>query len=368
MKPQAERRLTLRSRLPLVVLGLLVFLQLVEPDPTWTYLLAGFALVLGMSYLWARALRDKVSVERESRGVWVVAGDRLVEEFALRNASAWPVVWARIADQSQIPGYNIDRVASTGGHSTYRWTTEGICAHRGVFTVGPWSVSLGDPFGLFSVQLNYPEVRTLLVYPRVMALPDIELPRGSTGGRARRTRAAPTQTMLASHVRPYTHGDSFRLIHWRKSAQQGDWMVRQFDLEPAGDLWLILDLDAAVQAGVGEESTLEYGVIIAASLAAQHLNDNRAVGLAALGRQTEIVPPHAGMAQLWRILQTLAHAKPSPDWPLAHAIDQIGPDIGRGRTVIVITPSVAQDWVGSVLRLQRRDIAAARTAARRRLI
>ncbi|MCO6451729.1 MAG: DUF58 domain-containing protein [Caldilineales bacterium] len=359
MTSQAERRLVLRTRLPLYVIGLLIFLQLVQPDPTWTYLLAGFAAFFGLTYFWARGLSNSVEVERQSRGVWVVAGDRLVEEFTLRNGSAWPLVWARIADHSDIPEYTIDRVVACGSHESVQWRTEGLCAHRGVFTVGPWNVTTGDPFGIFHAQLDFPEVRTLLVYPRVMALPDFDLPRGSAGGRARRARSALSQTSLASHVRQYAPGDSLRLIHWRKSAQQDELMVRQFDQEPAGDLWLVLDLDEAVQAGEGEDSTLEYGIIIAASLAAQHLGENRAVGLVALGEQAEIVPPQAGMAHLWRILSVLAHARPGSGWPLARVLDQVRPGIGRGRTLIAITPSLELDWVGSLLRIQHHDIAAA---------
>jgi bifunctional DNase/RNase len=101
-----------------------------------------------------------------------------------------------------------------------------------------------------------------------MHLPDIQLPRGSTGGSARRTQATPTETLLSSYVRPYVPGDALHMVHWRKTAQQQALMVRQFDLEPAGDGRLLLDLDSSVHAGEGAESTVEYGVILAASLAA----------------------------------------------------------------------------------------------------
>lgn len=354
-----QSTLKLRTRLPLYLMAVLVLLQIIEPDRAWMYLLGGLGALVGLSYLWAREMLTEVRVARSSQGAWVVAGDRLSERWTLFNASAWPVLWATIRDQSNIPGYHIDRAVAAGSRSGYHWETEGICAHRGVFTLGPWSMTCGDPFGLFEVSFIFPEVRTLLVYPRVMRLPEIELPRGSMGGSARHTRVSNAETVLASHVRAYTPGDSLRLIHWRKSAQQGRFMVKQFDLEPAGDLWILLDLDAAVQAGEGAESTVEYGIVLAASLAARHLGENRAVGLIAFGQEAAMVQPAPGNAQLWPLLQALARLAPGNDWPLHRVLERIGPNVGRGRTLVVITPSLATDWIGEMLRLKRRDIAAA---------
>lgn len=355
----SQRTLKLRTRLPLYLLAILAVLQIVEPDRAWTYLLAGLGTLLGLSYLWAYEMLTSVEIERSSQGAWVVAGDRLIERWQLLNRSSWPLLWATIRDQSNIPGYHIDRAVAAGSRSGYTWETEGVCTHRGVFTLGPWSVTCGDPFGLFEVQITFPEMRTLLVYPRVMRLPEIDLPRGGAGGASRQTRVANATTVLASHVRPYVPGESLHLIHWRKSAQLGHFMVKQFDLEPAGDLWILLDLDAAVQAGEGAESTTEYGVVLAASLAARHLAENRAVGLIAFGREMALVEPHPGNAQLWPLLRALAHSEPGNDWPLQQVLDRIAPTIGRGRTLVTITPSLDQAWVGELLRLKRRDIAAA---------
>ena len=87
--------------------------------------------------------------------------------------------------------------------------------------------------------------------------------------------------------------------------------MREFDREPSGDLWLILDMDAGVQAGAEAEATQEYAVILAASLAAQYLRqgERRAVGLLASGRSPVLLPPGRGQDQLWRILEALALAR-----------------------------------------------------------
>jgi uncharacterized protein (DUF58 family) len=145
-------------------------------------------------------------------------------------------------------------------------------------------------------------------------------------------------------------------------------IVKTFDLEPSGGLWIILDMDAAVQAGEGEESTEEYGVILASSLASRALRENRSVGLAAYGSTTTgsaglqqplptMVMPQKGQAQQWRILRALSQVRAGGHWPLGRVLTEMGPNLGRGTTLAVITPSCDPAWVANLLPAMRRGIA-----------
>ena len=361
----AARTMRLHTRLPLIVLGFLIIAQLTSPARPWMILLTGFALTLGISWWWARAMRDKVNASRRSTGAWVVVGDAIIEHFELINESILPVLWAEVVDFSDVPGYEIDRVVAVDGHGAFAWQSKGVCTRRGVFTLGPWELRMSDPLGLFQVTIRYPESRSLLVYPRIMRLPEFPLPHGRSSGRASRGHRVPIQADQIVTVRPWQPGDSLHLVHWKQTAHQGELMIKEFEQEPAGDIWLMLDLDAAVQAGEGQESTLEYGVILAASLAAKHLNENRPVGLVALGQERTVLPPQSGQDQLWRILHALAHVEPSPAWPLNRALEHVRPDLGRGRTLILITPAAGDlrglgaSWPAALLDLQRQDIASA---------
>lgn len=144
-------------------------------------------------------------------------------------------------------------------------------------------------------------------------------------------------------------------------------MVKTFDLEPSGDLWIILDLDVAVQAGDGEESTEEYGVILAASLANRVLRENRAVGLVAYGTGgppgapseeplPTIVLPLKGKAHQWRILQALATVRAGGNWPLEGVLAEMDRNLGRGMTLAVITSSCEPAWVAGLLPPMRRGV------------
>lgn len=359
----ARRTVRLRSRLPWVVLGLLLVNQIFNPARIWVGTILGLGVLLAFSYAWARALRSGLSGQRRLHGAWVLAGDLLSEQFALENMSSLPALWVEVLDHSNLPGYRPDWVAflQVNGQQSYR--AEGRCLHRGVFTLGPWELRSGDPLGIFEVVIEYPETRSILVYPRAMVLPDLRLPRGLAAGLARTQRRTNQTTTTVASVRPYVPGDPLRAIHWRKTAHHGglthdaaQFMVKQFDVEPSGDLWIALDLDQAGHAGEGADSTLEYAITLTASLVTQMLAENRRVGLAAPGFQ---VPPQSGQLQLWRILEVLAQARAVPGYPLARLLGDLHPVSGRGRTIVAVTPATDAAWVGELLHLAERGNAPA---------
>jgi uncharacterized protein (DUF58 family) len=116
-----------------------------------------------------------------------------------------------------------------------------------------------------------------------------------------------------------------------------------------------------VQAGQAAEATQEYGVILAASLAAQYAREGerRAVGLLTSGQKPALLAPGRGQAQLWRILRALAEAEPAPGQPLARVLDDLSRTLGSGLTLVVITPSQDASWVASLLGLSDRGNAPA---------
>ena len=349
------------------LLPALFLMQLVIPNRAWSFLLLGLGGTLALSYLWARQMAASLILTREQHYGWVHVGDLLEERFSMRNDSLLPATWVEIDDHSDLPGYSAHSVRSADGHQTIKWRTDGICRQRGLFTLGPWQAHVSDPLGLFQVTFDFPESRTILVYPPIVHLPTLRLPRGAAVGAGRTSRRALEVTANAAGVRAYVPGDSINRIHWRTTARLESLMVKTFDLEPSGDLWIVLDLDATVQAGQGEESTEEYGVILAASLSNRTLRQNRAVGLVAYGttagisdRDPEPLPtlvlPQKGTAHQWRILQALATVRAGGNWPLERVLTEMDRNLGRGTTLAVITPSCDPVWVASLLPPMRRGV------------
>jgi len=343
----------LNTRLLPALVGLLLILQLMVPYRGWVMLLVGLGGAWLISYLWARSLAGGLRLVREMRFGWAQVGDRLEERFTVVNDGRLPALWVEVVDHTNMPDYRTSRVTGVGSLSQIRWHTQGVCSQRGLFTLGPTTLRTGDPFGLYTVTLNYPESTTLMVTPPILSLPTIEVAPGGRTGEGRPRAGAPERTVSAASVREYVHGDNLHWIHWRTSARRDSLFVKLFDGTPAGDWWIFLDLDHSVQVGQGQRSTEEHGVILAASLADRGLQLGRAVGLVMHGEELVWMPPQEGDGQRWSILRALALAGDG-ECPLVDLLFRARPRFGERTSLIIITPNVDGDWVEALWPLLRR--------------
>ncbi len=339
------------------VLSLSAVMAIFDPAVAWRMLLISGLALTALCFAWARSLALGVTISRGRRYGWAQVGDRLEEHFELRNTSPFPLLWLDIQDDSTLPGYRARRVESLGGHSAKRWTIDTVCARRGVYRLGPMTLRLGDPFGLFEVARAYNDAETFVVYPPVSRLPRLDLPRGTASGQARVRRRALEWTTNAASVRHYVPGDALRSVHWPTSAHRDSLYVKEFELEPSGNVWILLDLDRRVQAGSDEESTEEYAVIFAASLVNAMLAEGRAVGLAFSGETPTLIPPSRGSEHMFRILRALALAQTGGDLSLGDFLGHSASAFGRGLTLVAVTPAVDAAWLGALAALQGQGLA-----------
>jgi uncharacterized protein (DUF58 family) len=339
-----------------VWLAFLLVATILLPDRVWNTLLAGLGGLTLFAYFWARQLARGLQVSRRLRFGWVSVGDRLEEEFALNNYAGLPALWVEILDESTVPGYQASVVRSAGSQETVRWRQSAVCQRRGRYHLGPWSLRSGDPFGIFSVTRHYPAEQEIIIHPPVHGRLPIPLPSGQSEGRARTPERAWRAIVNAAGVRDYHQDDPFRWIHWPTSARREELYVRQFDRDTAGDIWLLLDGQSAVQLGEGYDGTEEHAVLLAASLATHALQQNRAVGLVTYGKQPQIVAPATGRGQQWRILRALALTDAGGEIPLGRAMRDLGQAARRGAAAVIVTPSDSADWLPELLRLSRQGI------------
>jgi len=353
-KPRAARPRTVRLRTWLMpVLGAVVILmQVLEPYRGWRILIVGLAGVFVLSLFWALSLSRGVQLRRQMRFGWAQVGDRLVERFTFHNRGWAPAIWAEVLDHSTLPGYSVSRGTGVGGRDSIRWHTEAVCSRRGLFTLGPTSLSTGDPFGIFSVDLDFPASMPLLVLPPIVPLPSIQVAPGGRSGGARPRANILDRTVSAASVREYAPGDSRRWVHWRTTARRDELFVRLFDSTPAGDWWILLDMQADVQSGAGYNATDEHGVILAASLADRGIRLRRAVGLVAEGQELVWRTPGEGEGQRWEILRSLALINRG-ERPLAEMLARVGDSMGRNASLVIITPSTEMSWVEELVPLVR---------------
>ena len=357
-KTSANMQIEIRLRLPLVLLGVLLLTAVFLPDRVWNTLLVGMGGLFLVAFIWTYTLAKNLHVTRKLRFGWVAIGDRLSELFELENRSIIPALWIEINDESTVPGYNASIVQSVGGQTDASWRRSAICLRRGQFQIGPWSVLCGDPFGLFSATRHYPDTTEIIIHPPIHGKLPIPLPPGQTGGRARARQRAIQATINAASVREYQPGDPYRWIHWRMSAHRDKLYVREFDLDAAGDFWLVLDLEQSVQLGEGADDTEEHAVLLAASMAAQAIRHVRETGFASYGQTPDVLHPGVGEGHLWQILRILALVNADGDVPLVSALRDVAYLARPGSTALIITPSGSGDWLPSLLEMAKRGVQA----------
>ncbi|MEA3308522.1 MAG: DUF58 domain-containing protein [Chloroflexota bacterium] len=354
MKP-AKMQWHLNNRLLPILTGMLLVIEIIAPYRGWLVLLIGLGGAWLLSTIWAFSLGRSLEVFREMRFGWAQVGDQLVDRFTLSNWSRFPAPWLELVDHSTLPNYHASRGIGIGADSFIRWHLEATCSRRGLFYLGPMEVQTGDPFGLYTVTLEYLATMPLLVLPPIVPLPQIEVAPGGRTGDGHPRRSSLARTVSAASVRQYAPGDSRRWIHWKTTARRDELFVRLFDGIPSGDWWILLDVNQEVQVGVEEDATEELGIILAASLADRGLRDKRAVGLLANSAELLWLPPRAGEGQRWELLRSLALLSPGQG-TLSELLYRVEPALRQHTSIIVITPAVEGDWIERLLSLQHRGV------------
>ena len=341
--------------LSVVVLCVLVGLA------TGFWLLFRVAYVVGFAipllFLWSRAMVRGLEVEVFRRTHRVSQGQPLEGRIVLRSTSIWPKIWLEIEDQSSVPGHRSKRVVTLGSHGVDAWTYRTPTRRRGLYELGPVTVTARDPFGFFRLSRTFGHTDTVLVYPNAPELPNFYIPPANLPGEGRFRRRTHNVTPNVAGIRPYEPGDSYNRIHWPSTARTGELMVKLFELDPASDIWLLLDLQGSVHhAQEDDDNTEEAAVSLAASIARYFINANRSIGLIEFGDDLRVDEPDRGANQYTRILESLALAKANGDVPITNLLTEESRRFGRHTTVVVVTPSTNEEWPLTLMALQSRGV------------
>jgi uncharacterized protein (DUF58 family) len=302
---------------------------------------------LGLSDLEAGYVVDRVHAQ---------VGDVLRATYTVRNTSRMPKPWLEIHSPNSLPTPIPGRAIAVGSRGERSWVARVPLTRRGHFRVEPMVIRTGDPFGLFESYASVGRPSPIIVYPAVESLPRWRLPPATLEG----TRTTPERsiqtTAMVTSIRPYVAGDSYNRIHWKSSARQMELQVKEFDLEQTADLWIFLDLDAAVHTGSGDHATVESAVRVAASIATRALLENRSVGLTASGSRPAVLSPDRGPRQQQKILQLLAAVDADGSTPFIEVLVEGVGRLRRGMTAICITPSLDREWIRPLATIRGRAI------------
>src|SRR5256886_14650453 len=338
-------------RLPLVTaLALLFFFAYVTGVRLAYSLLYALVLLFVVSYVWSRVAADNLVVERVSPEGQFQVGDTFEENFVIQNHSWIPVPLVEVTDFANLPGYNRGRVFSLKGRRARRWTSRSRSKHRGLFPFGPVELRYGDPFGLFTRTLRVAGSHSVVVYPVVRPVGGLDALAPSTAGDEQLRGRVLDIPPNATTIREYVPTDSVKRIHWASSARLGRLMSRSFETREGGDAWIVLDLQAAVHAGEAPESTLEYAMSMAASIADAALRRGGAIGLVSNDSRLSVIEAARGEQQQKKLFEHFTLAQADGTVSLATLLNSQRQQWRHRGGLIVITPSADEHWLQGLVR------------------
>jgi uncharacterized protein (DUF58 family) len=323
------------------------------------FFLLYLALAIGAgSWLYARRGLHGVRADYRVMNPRTHVGEVLQALYRVENGDRFAKPWVELWNDATLPTSLPGRAVDLPGRARRQWLAKVVLTRRGSYRVGPLRVRGGDPFGLFSTEMTIGQATNVVVFPEVVPLPGWRLPPAPIDGSTPMRRRYEAVSTLVAGVRPYVHGDAINRIHWLSSVRHGELHVKEFDLEQAADLWITLDLDRGVHAGIGTDASVEAAVTIAASVAMRTLSDNRAVAMTASARRLQIHQPDRGPRVEQKLLHLLANVQADGSTPLAEIVNSTLPQLRRGMTLCLITGSTDRTWVRGLSALRRRGVAA----------
>src|SRR5439155_12862876 len=226
-------------------------------------LVAAAFLVVLVASVRVRSHRLRIWAERVLRPARAEAGETARADLTVMNlgTKTSPVLAAtdafdggRRVARFLVPPLSPGETAD----AAYRLPT----TRRGIYTIGPLTLSVHDAFGVVQTSLTLAGEDRFVVYPKVEEV--LPLP----GAASREARMG---SMQASRfpvgldffgLREYEVGDDLRRVHWRSTARTGELMLRQDEMPWESRSTIVLDTRASTQAG----ESFERAVEVAASL------------------------------------------------------------------------------------------------------
>ncbi len=350
---------TPRGRGVIALLALILLLAFATGESVLYRLTYFLTLATAGSYALAWFKLRGLDMRVEKQALARQAGDKLERFVRLRNNSNLPIDWVEVMDMSDMPGDMCCAVTQLPARGSEVWNARRFCYVRGVYRIGPLVARSTDPLGLFGVQTNQGDTITAVVYPATVELPRFSLPAVNLPEEEGVWHRLQTESAHAGTVREYNYGDSQSRIHWPSTAKHDRLMSKEFESGRSGDVWIVLDLERGVHKGKGRERTDEYCVAVAASVARLALTEERSVGMIAFGDHEYFVAPDGSGRQMSRVLEMLAWSKADGDIDLAEVLSRSAVKFGRSTSLLIITPSVAPEWVSVLPDLMRRGLSIA---------
>ncbi len=171
-------------------------------------------------------------------------------------------------------------------------------------------VNVTDRFGVFALQLYYPNLLGIKVFPYLGAGREMIPFRPRTGASHERVGLRLVRQRGLGNdlreIRDHTPGDPFKRIAWKATARTRKLMVREFESEILVTHWMLLDISSTMRAMDPGRSKLDHGLTLCSAFAKVALEAGDRVGMVTFDHRLHSqVKPADGRTQLYQIVERL---------------------------------------------------------------
>jgi uncharacterized protein (DUF58 family) len=152
------------------------------------------------------------------------------------------------------------------------WELE--ASRRGIHAIGPATMAAGDLLGFFVAQTRWKEEFEVIVYPRLVPLRPLPLPKRDFFGVPGGESPVDDPVYILGTV-DYHHGRPARHIHWKASARHNRLQQKVFEPTEQEKIMLVVDVGGFDQT---HEAAFEETLEVVASLTARFDEQGSAVG------------------------------------------------------------------------------------------
>lgn len=313
-------------------------------------------------FAWPRWLVRRLSVERQGP-TRAEEGETIRFSVAVHNRGWLPRFMVELVDR--LPFVVSAEPARAGGETTLgivaylpglrvrQIDIPVVCEKRGYYRLGPVSLASSFPLGLTEARSTRNDgIQSLTIYPTLFPILSLPL-RGAPSQIHRGGYLLPEGAGAAefSGLREYRRGDNPRHVHWPTTARLNELMVREYEPLASACLYILLDQSPESNLGEGRESTFEYAVRIAASIARTACTQNIRTRLAGNGQHTLRTAAGSGNVHFQNLLDSLAVVADDGQTPYACLLADIGPHCIRGETAVVFISQPEQRWSNTLQEL-----------------
>lgn len=337
------------------------------------YLMAGMLAAIPLVCFWVGRRQRGGIRARRSHAESAVEGESVIVTLELENEDRWPKPHLLVSDHLPPGLERLERNAVPVSLEASRKATVTYSLRpqkRGCYTLGPLEVNAADPLGIFQFRSEVPVASSLVVYPSPVPLPSFFLPGGNPYGASPLHSAEMRGEGSEFYgIREYQPGDPLRRVHWRSSARMGRLAVVEYEHDVSVEVTVVLDTERGSEVryepkgerrgasgAVWKETTLEYGVTLAASIVHLAASQNDIVRLVAPGYAGWRDPGLRGAEALRVALDALARVEADQPRSVAETLAAHAGLFRRDSFVVVITSVWSEALPAAILLLTERGL------------